>query len=114
MARYGRGLICVPMLGERLDQLEIGLMVRDNTEPHGTAFTTTVDARRGVTTGISAYDRAITIRTLIDPASRPEDLNRPGHIFPLRAPFPAACFAAPATPRPRWIWRGWPARRRSA
>ncbi|HEY5725057.1 MAG TPA: bifunctional 3,4-dihydroxy-2-butanone-4-phosphate synthase/GTP cyclohydrolase II, partial [Methylomirabilota bacterium] len=85
MARYGRGLICVPMLGERLDQLEIGLMVRDNTEPHGTAFTTTVDARRGVTTGISAYDRAITIRTLIDPASRPEDLNRPGHIFPLRA-----------------------------
>jgi 3,4-dihydroxy 2-butanone 4-phosphate synthase / GTP cyclohydrolase II len=85
MARYGRGLICVPMLGERLDELEIGLMVRDNTEPHGTAFTTTVDARRGVTTGISAYDRAVTIRTLVDPASRPEDLNRPGHIFPLRA-----------------------------
>jgi 3,4-dihydroxy-2-butanone 4-phosphate synthase len=85
MARYGRGLICVPMLGERLDELEIGLMVRDNTEPHGTAFTTTVDARRGVTTGISAYDRAVTIRALVDPASRPEDLNRPGHIFPLRA-----------------------------
>src|SRR6186997_2213258 len=85
MARYGRGLICVPMLGECLDEFEIALMVRDNTEPHGTAFTTTVDARRGVTTGISAYDRAITIRTLVDPASRPEDLNRPGHIFPLRA-----------------------------
>ncbi|MBI2524939.1 MAG: bifunctional 3,4-dihydroxy-2-butanone-4-phosphate synthase/GTP cyclohydrolase II [Candidatus Rokubacteria bacterium] len=85
MARHGRGLICVPMLGDRLDQLEISMMVRDNTAPLGTAFTTTVDARRGVTTGTSAYDRAITIRTLVDPATRPGDLTRPGHIFPLRA-----------------------------
>jgi 3,4-dihydroxy 2-butanone 4-phosphate synthase/GTP cyclohydrolase II len=85
MAKYGRGLICVPMLGERLDELQIGMMVTDNTAPMGTAFTVTVDARRGVTTGTSAHDRAVTIRTLVDPATRPEDLTRPGHIMPLRA-----------------------------
>ncbi|HET7874988.1 MAG TPA: bifunctional 3,4-dihydroxy-2-butanone-4-phosphate synthase/GTP cyclohydrolase II [Methylomirabilota bacterium] len=85
MARFGRGLICVPMLGERLDDLQISMMVTDNTAPLGTAFTVSVDARRGVTTGTSAYDRAVTIRTLVDPATRPEDLTRPGHIFPLRA-----------------------------
>ncbi|HSE03518.1 MAG TPA: 3,4-dihydroxy-2-butanone-4-phosphate synthase, partial [Methylomirabilota bacterium] len=85
MARYGRGLICMPMLGERLDELQISMMVSDNTAPLGTAFTVSVDARRGVTTGTSAYDRAVTIRTLVDPATRAEDLTRPGHIFPLRA-----------------------------
>ena len=85
MAKHGRGLICVPMLGDRLDELGISMMVRDNTAPLGTAFTTTVDARRGVTTGTSAYDRAITIRTLVDPATRPDDLTKPGHIFPRRA-----------------------------
>ncbi len=85
MAKHGRGLICVPLPGERLDDLHISMMVRDNTAPLGTAFTTTVDARRGVTTGTSAYDRAVTIRTLVDQATRPEDLTRPGHIFPLRA-----------------------------
>ena len=85
MAKHGRGLVCVPMLGDRLDELEISMMVRDNTAPLGTAFTTTVDARRGVTTGTSAYDRAVTIRTLVDPATRPDDLTKPGHIFPLRA-----------------------------
>jgi 3,4-dihydroxy 2-butanone 4-phosphate synthase/GTP cyclohydrolase II len=85
MAKYGRGLICVPLPGERLDELQISMMVRDNTAPLGTAFTTTVDARRGVTTGTSAYDRAVTIRALVDPASQPQDLTRPGHIFPLRA-----------------------------
>jgi 3,4-dihydroxy 2-butanone 4-phosphate synthase/GTP cyclohydrolase II len=85
MAKYGRGLICVPMLGERLDELEIGMMVSHNTAPMGTAFTITVDARRGVTTGTSAYDRAVTIRTLVDPAMGPRDLTSPGHIFPLRA-----------------------------
>ena len=85
MAKHGRGLICVPMLGDRLDELGISMMVRDNTAPLGTAFTTTVDARRGVTTGTSAYDRAVTIRTLVDPATRPDDLTKPGHIFPLRA-----------------------------
>ena len=85
MAKFGRGLICVPMLGERLDELEIHMMVANNTAPMETAFTVTVDARRGVTTGTSAYDRAVTIRTLVDPAMGPRDLTAPGHIFPLRA-----------------------------
>ena len=85
MAKHGRGLICVPMTGERLDELKISMMVSDNTAPMGTAFTVTVDARRGVTTGTSAYDRAVTIRTLVDPHMRAEDLTRPGHILPLRA-----------------------------
>jgi len=84
MARHGRGIICMPMLGERLDELQVSMMVSDNTAPLGTAFTVSVDARRGVTTGTSAYDRAVTIRTLVDPRTRPEDLTRPGHIFPLR------------------------------
>ncbi|HEV8640958.1 MAG TPA: bifunctional 3,4-dihydroxy-2-butanone-4-phosphate synthase/GTP cyclohydrolase II [Methylomirabilota bacterium] len=85
MAKFGRGLICMPMTGERLDELKISMMVSDNTAPLGTAFTITVDARRGVTTGTSAYDRAVTIRTLVDPHARAEDLTRPGHILPLRA-----------------------------
>src|SRR5262249_60582423 len=85
MAKYGRGLICVPMTGERLDDLRISMMVADNTAPMGTAFTVTVDAKRGVTTGTSAYDRALTVRALVDPATRAEDLARPGHILPLRS-----------------------------
>jgi 3,4-dihydroxy 2-butanone 4-phosphate synthase/GTP cyclohydrolase II len=85
MAKHGRGIICMPMLGERLDDLQVSMMVSDNTAPLGTAFTVSVDARRGVTTGTSAYDRAVTIRTLVDPRTRSEDLTRPGHIFPLRA-----------------------------
>ncbi len=85
MAKHGRGLICMPMMGDRLEELQISMMVSDNAAPQGTAFTVSVDARRGVTTGTSAYDRAVTIRTLVDPATRPEDLTRPGHIFPLRA-----------------------------
>ncbi len=85
MATHGRGLICMPMIGERLDELKLGMMVSANTAPMGTAFTVTVDARRGVTTGTSAYDRAVTVRTLVDPHMRAEDLTVPGHIFPLRA-----------------------------
>jgi 3,4-dihydroxy 2-butanone 4-phosphate synthase/GTP cyclohydrolase II len=85
MAKHGRGLICVPLTGERLDQLQVGMMVAENTASMGTAFTVSVDAKRGVTTGTSAYDRALTIRAMVDPATRPEDLARPGHIFPLRA-----------------------------
>ncbi len=85
MAKHGRGLICAPMTGERLDALQISMMVSDNTAPMGTAFTITVDARRGVTTGTSAYDRALTIKTLVDPATRPDELTRPGHVLPLRA-----------------------------
>jgi len=86
MATYARGLICVAMTGERLDQLELGPMVRQNTASLGTAFTVTIDARgKGVTTGISAYDRAQTILAAIDYRTRPEDLARPGHVFPLRS-----------------------------
>jgi len=86
MAKNARGLICMPIAGQRLDELGIPQMVGENTERHGTAFTVSVEAkRRGVTTGISAYDRAETIKAIIDPATRPEDLARPGHTFPLRA-----------------------------
>src|ERR671924_738837 len=82
--RHTSGVICTPMLGERLDELDLPLMVATNTAPYRTAFTISVDAGRGTTTGISAADRATTIKALIDPATRPGDLVRPGHIFPLR------------------------------
>jgi len=85
MAKYGRGMICVPTTGERLEELGLPLMVENNTAKLGTAFTVSVDAVEGTTTGISAQDRAITIKTFADPNARPEDLARPGHIHPLRA-----------------------------
>jgi len=85
MATHGRGLICVPMTGERLDALRISSMVQDDHELREAAFTVSVDAAAGTTTGISAHDRAATVRTLLDPAARPADLVRPGHLFPLRA-----------------------------
>ena len=85
MARHGRGLICLTLTEERLDHLRIGPMSMENTSNYGTAFCEAIDARDNVTTGISAYDRAHTIKVAIDPASRPSDLARPGHVFPLRA-----------------------------
>ncbi|MGH9509696.1 MAG: 3,4-dihydroxy-2-butanone-4-phosphate synthase [Terriglobales bacterium] len=85
MAKYGRGLVCLAMTEERLDHLRIGPMSAENTSQYGTAFCEAIDARQGVTTGISAYDRTRTIRVAIDPATRPADLVRPGHVFPLRA-----------------------------
>ena len=85
MAKHGRGLICVAMSGERLDQLDLHPMVRENTSKMGTPFTISVDSVHRTTTGISAHDRAETVKTLIDPATKPKDLARPGHIFPLRA-----------------------------
>jgi 3,4-dihydroxy 2-butanone 4-phosphate synthase/GTP cyclohydrolase II len=85
MTKYGRGLICMPVIGQRLDELQIPMMVSENTAKFGTAFTVSVEAKRGVTTGISAADRARTVRTIIDPNTKPEDLARPGHMFPLRA-----------------------------
>ena len=85
MARYGRGLVCLAMTEEHLDNLRLGPMSAENTSNFGTAFTESIDARDGVTTGISAYDRARTILVAIDPRTRPSDLARPGHIFPLRA-----------------------------
>jgi 3,4-dihydroxy 2-butanone 4-phosphate synthase/GTP cyclohydrolase II len=85
MAKYGRGLVCLTMTEERLDHLRIGPMSAENTSQYGTAFCEAIDAREGVTTGISAYDRARTIQVAIDPASQASDLARPGHVFPLRA-----------------------------
>lgn len=85
MMNKARGLICVSMQGERLDELDIPLMVARNTEVLKTAFTVSVDYIHGTSTGISAADRAATVRALVDPASRPDDFARPGHIFPLRA-----------------------------
>src|SRR6202051_1810604 len=85
MARYGRGLICLTLTEERADYLRLFPMTQQNSSRFGTAFTETIEAREGVTTGISAADRAHTIRTAIDPKSTAADLARPGHIFPLRA-----------------------------
>ena len=85
MAKHGRGLVCVSLTSERCDHLRLRSMTDDNTSPYGTAFCESIDASHGISTGISAADRAATIRTAIDPATRPSDLVRPGHMFPLRA-----------------------------
>jgi 3,4-dihydroxy 2-butanone 4-phosphate synthase/GTP cyclohydrolase II len=85
MARHGRGLICLSLTPERVEELQLPMMTDDNTSPFGTAFTVSIEAKRGVTTGISAADRAKTIKTAIDPKTQPQDLSRPGHVFPLRA-----------------------------
>ena len=85
MTKYGRGLICLPITGQRLDELGIPLMVTYNTSRHSTAFTISIEARDKVTTGVSAFDRAQTIQTVLDPDTRAGDLVRPGHIFPIRA-----------------------------
>lgn len=85
MAVNGRGLICVPLGEDRIRELDLRPMVRDNTDKRKTAFTVSVDAASGISTGISAQDRALTVKVLLDPTSRPEDLVRPGHIFPLAA-----------------------------
>ncbi len=85
MARHARGLICLPLTEERCDELHLTTQVADNTSYLGTAFTVSIDARKGITTGISASDRATTILAAVDPHTRPQDLARPGHIFPLRA-----------------------------
>ena len=85
MARYGRGLVCLSLTEERCEELNLAMMVAQNTSNLGTAFCESIEARRGVTTGISAADRATTILTAIDSKTRPADLARPGHIFPLQA-----------------------------
>src|SRR5206468_6230057 len=85
MATHGRGIICLPATGERLDELQIPLMVQRHEGSHETAFTVSIDARRGTTTGTSAFDRAATVSAVCDPATRPEDIGMPGHVFPLRA-----------------------------
>ena len=85
MSRFGRGLICLPMANELVDKLELEMMTRKNGSPYGTAFTVSIEATTGVSTGISAEDRARTIKVAIDPLSQPKDLISPGHVFPLRA-----------------------------
>ncbi len=85
LAKHGRGLICMPCVARRLDELKIHPMVADNTSAHETAFAVSIGAKGKITTGISAADRAVTIQTVLDPATRPEDISRPGHVFPLRA-----------------------------
>ena len=85
MTKHARGLICLPIIKQRLDELGIPLMVQDNTSRQSTAFTVSVEAKHNVTTGISAFDRTQTIKTVLDPNSTPDDLVRPGHVFPIRA-----------------------------
>ena len=85
MAKHGRGLICLPIIGQRLDELGIPLMVTNNTSHYSTAFTVSIEAKNKVTTGISAFDRAQTIKTVLDPNTKAGDLAQPGHIFPIRA-----------------------------
>ncbi|MCL4464520.1 MAG: bifunctional 3,4-dihydroxy-2-butanone-4-phosphate synthase/GTP cyclohydrolase II [Chloroflexi bacterium] len=85
MAKFGRGLICTALPAHRVEDLQIPMMVQDNTSQYGTAFTVSVEAKHKTTTGISAHDRAATVLALVDPATKPEDLARPGHMFPLRA-----------------------------
>jgi 3,4-dihydroxy 2-butanone 4-phosphate synthase/GTP cyclohydrolase II len=85
MVKHARGLVCMPVKGERLDELDIPMMVSHNTSKFTTAFTVSIEAKHGITTGISAKDRAATIKAVIDPGTKPSDLARPGHIFPLRA-----------------------------
>ena len=106
MATYGRGLICLSLTEDRIRQLSLPLMVQDNTSPFGTAFTVSIEAARGVTTGISAADRARTILAAVAPTRSPETWfaratsSRCGRAR-------AGCWCAPARPRARWIWRGW-------
>jgi len=85
MAKYGRGLICLSLTPERVEELKLPMMTDDNTSAFGTAFTVSIEARKGVTTGISAADRAKTVKTAIDPGKKAEDLSRPGHVFPLKS-----------------------------
>ncbi len=85
MAKYGRGLICLSLTPQRVDELKLPMMSEENTSSFGTPFTVSIEAKKGVTTGISAQDRAVTIKTAIDPKTRPEDIARPGHTFPLKS-----------------------------
>lgn len=85
MCRWGRGIMCLPSSGEWLDRLQIPQMVQVSTDPYNTAFTVSVDAKEGISTGVSASDRVKTIRVMCNPTTQPEDLARPGHLFPLRA-----------------------------
>lgn len=105
--RHSSGVVCVPMEGAALDRLGIPLMTAHNRERMRTAYTVSVDARDGISTGISAADRAHTIRTLVDEETQPAEIAQPGHVFPLRYQ-DGECSCAGGTPRRRSIWPGWP------
>lgn len=107
MVRYTSGYLCVPLDGAICDRLGLLPMYAVNQDKHGTAYTVTVDARNGIGTGISASDRATTMRLLADPTSVADDFTRPGHVVPLRAK-DGGVLRRPATPRPPWTWPGWP------
>ena len=107
MAKHGRGLICLTLTPERCRQLSLPLMVNDNMTPFTTNFTVSIEAAEGVTTGISAADRAVTVQAAIRPDAKPADIIMPGHIFPLMAR-KGGCWRVPATPRRAWTWRAWP------
>ena len=110
MARHGRGLICLPMTGERLDELRIPLMVQDeeNSARFGTAFCVPIEAKQGTTTGISAADRARTVLAAIDPRTQPAGPRPARPHVPAAGHSRAACCSARARPRRRWTWRAWP------
>ena len=114
MAKEARGLICLALTPERCDELGLDLMAAKNEAPLQTAFTVSVEAREGVTTGISAADRARTIQVAIDPRSTPDDLVQPGPRLPAARPRTAACWSAPGRPRPRSTSPGSPASSRPA
>ena len=111
MARYGRGLICLTLTRDRCRQLRLPLMVSETDLDHGTNFTVSIEAAEGVTTGISAYDRAHTIRTAVAPDARPDHLRQPGHIFPLMAQpasvWPARVSTPPGCAISGKMWPGW-------
>lgn len=106
MAKHARGLIYLSITGERARQLRLPPMAAENGSGHGTAFSVSIEAREGVTTGISAHDRAHTIAVAVDPTKGVDDIVSPGHVFPLVAR-DGGCWSAPATPRPRWTSRAW-------
>jgi 3,4-dihydroxy 2-butanone 4-phosphate synthase/GTP cyclohydrolase II len=106
MITNGRGLVCAPLSAERIDALKLPTMTDTNTSEQGTAFHVSVGAKGRITTGISAADRAATVHALVDPATRPEDLSMPGHVFRSR-PVPAGSWNAPGTPRPPPTSPGW-------
>ncbi len=107
MATHGRGLICLALTPERCDTLHLPLVSPKNTSRFGTPFCESIDATQGVTTGISAADRAHTILVAMAPDAKPADLARPGHVFPLRARAKAACWCARGKPKRLSIWRAW-------
>ena len=108
MAKYGRGLICLSLTPQKVDDLKLPMMTDNNTSSFGTAFTVSIEAKKGVTTGISAHDRAVTILAAIDPGTRPEDIAKPGHVFPLRAK-PGGVLQRADKQKGRLTLQSWPA-----